>query len=139
MQRSVCRFITGARPVDDDWKKRAVVAKEVGVHFNGPDNEHGAMDFRSALNNVICPTLVLAGDKDPITPISFGAAIAACLYPDVVRFERFPGCGHPVFIDDPVRAFEGSRSYWKQMPPKVGKMVCSRLCLLWRTCAPRFR
>ncbi|PLP57116.1 alpha/beta hydrolase [Mesorhizobium loti] len=109
---ATCLPLYNRRPAgEDDWKKRAVVAKEVGVHFNGPGNEHGAMDFREALKKVTCPTLVLAGDKDPITPISFAETIASCLRPDIVSFERFAGCGHPVFVDDPVRAFSIMREF----------------------------
>ncbi|HEV2506700.1 MAG TPA: alpha/beta hydrolase [Mesorhizobium sp.] len=113
---AICLPLYNRRPAgDDDWKKRAVVAKEVGVHFNGPGNEHGAMDFRSALKTITCPTLVLAGDKDPITPLSFGTTIADCLRPEIVRFEKFVGCGHPVFVDDPIRVFELIRKFILQM------------------------
>lgn len=83
----------------------------VAIHFNGPHNEHGRMDFRRALGAIRCPTLVLAGDRDPITPIAFSEEIVRCLPADLVRFERCAGCGHGVQADDPERAFAVLRAF----------------------------
>jgi pimeloyl-ACP methyl ester carboxylesterase len=69
------------------------------------------MDFRGALARVECPTLITAGDVDPITPMAFSEEIAACLPAGLVRFERFPGCGHGVHIDEPERAFALMREF----------------------------
>ena len=53
----------------------------------------------------------MAGDRDPITPLSFGETIAACLPTDLVRFESFQDCGHPVHVDQPERAFSVMREF----------------------------
>lgn len=58
-----------------------------------------------------CPVLVMAGGRDPITPLAFGEALAAALPPRLVRFERFPECGHLVQADDPERAFALMREF----------------------------
>jgi proline iminopeptidase len=96
---------------DPDGLSRAILRHEVGLGFNGPDNEQGRMDFRSDLERVACPTLVLAGDKDPIIPISLSRTMAACLPQHLVRFETFENCGHGVHRDDPERAFQVLREF----------------------------
>jgi proline iminopeptidase len=98
-------------PDDPDALKRATLRHDVGLAFNGPDNEHGRMDFRADLSRVRCPTLVLAGDMDPIMPISLSETMAACLPQHLVRFERFENCGHGVHRDDPERAFRVLREF----------------------------
>ena len=108
----VCLPLYRARPpADGDARRRAIVKDDVAMRFNGPANEHGRMDFRDALGGVRCPVLVMAGDRDPITPMAFSEAIAACLPPHLVRFERFAGCGHGVGPDDPERAFAVLREF----------------------------
>jgi pimeloyl-ACP methyl ester carboxylesterase len=69
------------------------------------------MDFRSDLKRIRCPVLILAGDRDPITPISFSETIAECLPPHVVRFERFVGCGHGLHLEEPERTFDVLRKF----------------------------
>ena len=62
----------------------------------------------------------MAGDRDPITPMAFSEEIARCLPEDLVRFERFAGCGHGVQADDPVQAFAVLREFigsGQQPPP----------------------
>jgi proline iminopeptidase len=88
-----------------DALRRAMVNHEVALWFNGPHNEQGRMDFRRDLSRIRCPVLILAGDQDPIMPIAFSETIAACLPEHLMRFERFPHCGHGVHIDDPAWAF----------------------------------
>jgi pimeloyl-ACP methyl ester carboxylesterase len=94
-----------------EWVARAVINGDVGLHFNGPENEQGRMDYRSQLARIPCPVLVLAGDRDPIMPLAFSETIAACLPRHLVRFERFAGCGHGVIGDDPERAFQVMREF----------------------------
>jgi proline iminopeptidase len=53
----------------------------------------------------------MAGDKDPVTPISFSETIAASLPPGQVRFLRFADCGHGVVTDDREGAFQEIRDF----------------------------
>lgn len=94
-----------------DIMARTIRSDAVSLHFNGPTREQGRMDFCADLAKVRCPTLVMGGDLDPITPIAFSETIAANLPPHLVRFERFPGCGHGVHIDEPERAFQVMREF----------------------------
>jgi len=107
-----CHPLYRRRPAPDkDADKRAIVNHEASLRFAGPRNEQGKMDFRADLARIRCPVLILAGDRDPITPITFSETIAACLPPHLVRFERFPGCGHGVHGDEPERAFAIIREF----------------------------
>jgi proline iminopeptidase len=60
---------------------------------------------------VACPTLVLGGEDDPICPIDDQGDIAAALPAPLVTFERFPGCGHGVYRDDPERTLSVLREF----------------------------
>jgi proline iminopeptidase len=51
------------------------------------------------LARVQCPTLVMGGEEDPMTPVECQADVASALAPHLARFERFPGCGHAVVPD----------------------------------------
>jgi proline iminopeptidase len=107
-----CFPLYNRRPANDpNALKRAILRHEVGLAFNGPHNEQGRMDFRADLARVACPTLVLAGDSDPIVPISLSETMAECLPQHLVRFERFENCGHGVHRDDPDRAFRVLREF----------------------------
>ena len=90
---------------------RAISRNETGIRFNGPGSEHGRFDFRKALGRVSCPVLVMAGDKDPITPVAFSETIAASLPPDRVSFQRFVGCGHGIIDDDRIGALQAIRDF----------------------------
>lgn len=108
----VCLPLYRRRPPADPLKARRGLANhDVALRFNGPTNEHGRMDFRAALKAIRCPVLVMAGEEDPVTPIAFSETLAGCLPRSLVRFERFPGCGHGVQFDDPERAFAVMRAF----------------------------
>jgi pimeloyl-ACP methyl ester carboxylesterase len=65
-----------------------------------------AMDHRTGLKAVVCPTLVLAGTLDPITPIGAADEIVASLDPSVVTYERFERSGHFIQETEPDRFFD---------------------------------
>lgn len=65
------------KPVDPDKLRRVLVRNDTALHFNGPGNEQGHMDFRSALGRVACPVLVMAGAHDPLVPPGVGEALVA--------------------------------------------------------------
>ena len=91
--------------------RRAIIKAETALHFNGPRNEHGRMDFRADLAKVRCPVLLLSGDRDPIAPFVFAQELASALPPHLLRFEHFTGCGHNVHVEDPERAFRLMRDF----------------------------
>jgi proline iminopeptidase len=108
----VCHPLYRVKPADTNAASaRRILNNDVVMHFNGPGGDYQAMDFRPALAKIRCPTLVMAGDRDPITPLAFSEEIVASLPAHLVRFERFADCGHGVHWDDPERAFAVIRKF----------------------------
>lgn len=107
----ICGPLYRRTPSDPEAMQRALVRHDTALHFNGPDNEQGRMDFRDALAGMRCPVLVMAGDHDPVSPMAFSEAIVASLPPDRVRFARFAECGHGVFGDAPDQALAVLRGF----------------------------
>jgi proline iminopeptidase len=69
------------------------------------------MDLLPGLANVRCPTLVLAGEDDPICTIDAMDDVVAALPAEHVRFERIPKAGHFANRDDPERFFSLLREF----------------------------
>jgi proline iminopeptidase len=110
--RDVCSPLYNRRGTrNPDALARSVRNDAVAFHFAGPDRETARLDFRAGLANVHCPTLVMAGEDDPITPISRSELIVASLPKGNVRFERFANAGHGVHNDDPPAAFAVLRDF----------------------------
>jgi pimeloyl-ACP methyl ester carboxylesterase len=91
--------------------RRAIRHPEVTRWFTRPGGEGQTFNLFPALSQVQCPTLVLGGEDDPMVPIECQADIAAALPPHLVRFERFPECGHAVLPDAPERALAVIRDF----------------------------
>ena len=96
-------YNTRQRVDGKDARARAVVRREVYRHFSLPGREMRRMDFRSALSKVDCPTLVLAGADDPITPPHLAVEIAASIDAGQVKaaLRVYDNCGHGAFRDMP--------------------------------------
>ncbi len=105
----LCLPLYSRQAADPEPMQRVVLNLEVTMRFFA--GEWRTFDFLPVLNRVRCPTLVLGGDADPITPIEDGEDLAAALPPSLVRFERFSGCGHPVFKDDEAGCFRAVREF----------------------------
>ena len=58
-------------------------------------------DQRADLAGIRVPTLVLAGEDDPMTPVEAAEEIVALLPDGVGRLERFADCGHGTYRDQP--------------------------------------
>lgn len=90
---------------------RSILKAEVAVHFNGPRNEHGRFDFHRDLARLRCPVLLVAGEEDPIVPIELADETARSIPSHLLRFERFPRCGHVIHQDEPERVFDAIRAF----------------------------
>lgn len=102
----VCLPLYNPTPRDEEAARRVVFRAELfGSFHQPPDGTWHRFDLNRDLCRIQCPVLVLAGDADPITPIEDSEDIVAAIDPELVRFERFAGCGHGVWRDDPERAF----------------------------------
>lgn len=105
----LCMPLYNQKPADPLANKRVAWNLEVMFAFCG--GEDHTMNLLPELAKVQCPTLVLAGVDDPITPLEDSIDICAALSDGIGRLERFEGCGHGVFRDDPERGFEAIRSF----------------------------
>lgn len=106
---SVCFPLYSRTRRDPHADARIVWAFELMFAFLG--GEGRTFNLLPALAQVRCPTLILAGADDAITPIADAEDLAAALPPERVRFERFPGCGHGVFRDQPEDTFRVIREF----------------------------
>ena len=98
-------------PKDPLAGMRAIRRAEVNHWFARPGGEGRTFNFFPALSRIQCPTLVLGGEEDPMLPIECQEDLVAALPAQLVRFERFPNCGHSVITDAPERAFAVIREF----------------------------
>ena len=73
--------------------------------------EGNSFDLRDDIGRITVPTLVLAGEDDPYTPLASAQEVADSLPPDVVRFRSFPNARHPVFRDSDPDALDELRAF----------------------------
>jgi proline iminopeptidase len=103
----VCYPLYGPVAPDPEARARIVARPEVGVHFFA--GEINTFDWFPDLDRIACPTLVLAGELDPITPYACSEEIAAAIAD--TWLEVVDGAGHAPFRDRPddalglIRAF----------------------------------
>ncbi len=101
LYRSVCLPLYNPSPdlQVDAARRRATIRNEVARHFFL--GEMRTMDLRAGLSLVQCPTLVLAGAYDPITPVSCSEEILDNLPDGLGRLLVFGESGHGVHRDQP--------------------------------------
>jgi pimeloyl-ACP methyl ester carboxylesterase len=103
----VCLPVYNPKPIAPDVLARVQLKLEVGNHFFR--NEFFAVDLLPELSAIRCPTLVLAGELDPITPVADAEDIVAAIPHSELRV--FEGAGHGVFRDKPEEALEVIREF----------------------------
>jgi proline iminopeptidase len=108
----VCMPLYSRTPQDPDANRRTRWNFDVMFRFGAGEDQ--SMDLLPGLSAIACPTLVLAGEDDPITPIGDALDIARAIPPQHVMLERFAGCGHGVFRDDPAAGFGAIRRFLLQ-------------------------
>ena len=98
---------------DPEVAARMIRTPQVGLHFAGGDLK--AMNLFPEIGRIRCPTLMLGGELDPITPVSDLEDLAAAIPGS--RLEVFPGAGHKHLADRPsealaiIREFVAPRRY----------------------------
>ena len=78
---------------------RTVRRPETTAWFNRPGGEGRSFNLLSGLARISCPTLLLGGKLDPMTPIECQRDIAAAINPRLLQYQEFDGCGHAVVPD----------------------------------------
>ena len=102
------------RPLSAEALARSVMNDEVRVWFNRPGGEAQTFNLKPGLAHVRCPTLVMGGTLDPMTPIECQRDIAADLPANLVSYEEFADCGHGVVGDAPEAALAVMRRFIAQ-------------------------
>ncbi|MEY2404468.1 MAG: hypothetical protein QOD38_2019 [Acidimicrobiaceae bacterium] len=92
-----------------DGAKRSRMNTPVGDFFIL--GEQRTMDLRDDLATIRVPTLVLAGELDPVCPPSAQDEIVGALHPSVVQYELFDDCGHGTYRDQPDRTEHVLRAF----------------------------
>jgi pimeloyl-ACP methyl ester carboxylesterase len=90
---------------------RIVMNKDATAWFNRPGGEGRNFDMLAALADIECPTLVMGGALDPMTPIECQRDIAAALPPSILSYREFSDCGHAVVHDVPQLAMPLLRDF----------------------------
>lgn len=108
---TTCFPLYNQTPQGTDMVTRAIMNPAVLSHFFGPGQEGWEFNFVPELERIRCPTLVLVGEEDPVTPPADAEDLVAALPKELVRFERFAGCGHGVERDDPAAACRVIREF----------------------------
>ena len=104
---ATCLPLYNTTKADPDILARVRLKPEVGFHFFR--GEGLTFDWLADLGRIRCPTLILAGDADPITPVADHEDLAAGIRGS--RLEVFADAGHGVFRDKPAEALELVREF----------------------------
>ena len=90
------------------FRDRAIERPEVALHFFA--NEMVQMDLRQEISSIRCPTLVIGGTIDPVTPPVCSKEIADSIG-DNAYLHMFENCGHGPHRDNPEGAEKVMRSF----------------------------
>jgi proline iminopeptidase len=91
-----------------DAQSRVVVSVDVVRHF--ATGEMRTFDLLDDLAKLQCPTMVMAGELDPICPIEAADDIASKVPKHLLTYRRYANCGHGAYRDVP-EAFEELRRF----------------------------
>ena len=100
-------YNTTPQPPRDTIIFRPLLAME----FHKLDGIWHIMDLRDDLHRITAPTLVLAGDQDPITPLQDSIDIVERMSKDVLQFVTIPDTGHGPWRDKPDETFAVIRAF----------------------------
>ena len=97
--RKICGPLYTHRPPDPDSLKRTVPGAEIIPYFERAGGEGVVFDLSAELSAVRCPTLVMGGMDDPITPVSEQQEIVDAIPKGLATLRSFPQCGHGILRD----------------------------------------
>lgn len=98
-------------PTPQPARNSVIFRPKLAMAFHALDGIWHRMDLREELGRIRAPTLVLAGEDDPITPLQDSLDIVARMDPAIVRLEVFPAAGHGVWRDKPDTCFSVLREF----------------------------
>ena len=99
-----CLPLYNRTPSGPESLLRSVMNLELMTDFF--KHESHTFNFLPELGRIKCPTLIAAGELDPITPVADAKDIAAAIAPGLARLEVFENAGHGAHRDQPDRFFK---------------------------------
>jgi len=96
---SKCLPLYSQRQRGAEWMTRSIQNLDLAAFFF--KREIRTFDFLPQLGRIRCPTLITAGEMDPITPIENSEDIANSIGSELAHLERFKNSGHGVHHDEP--------------------------------------
>ncbi len=69
------------------------------------------MNFLDDLKAITCPTMIMVGEQDPVTPLQDSEDMKMHINPLILRYERFAHAGHGVWLDEPTQSFSVIRNF----------------------------
>lgn len=106
-----CRPYYNTTPQDSEADARILRKRETMRHFFRADGERERMNFLDDLAKVKVPTLLIAGDRDPVTPLEDMEELRDHLPSNLVHYEVIPNAGHGPHRDNPERTFALMRAF----------------------------
>ncbi len=106
-----CFPLYNQTPQGTDWLTRTRIKPELLGHFFGAGREGHRFDFLPDLAKIQCPTLVMTGEHDPVTPPAQSEDIAAAIPDGLAQLRIFKNCGHGVERDDKAAALKAIREF----------------------------
>lgn len=94
-----------------DAFNRAKRNDQVLQHFLGPAGEGRRFNFLPQLGSIRCPTLILAGEADPVTTLADAEDMAAAIPSEFRNLCSIPDCGHETYLDSPAATFSAIRDF----------------------------
>jgi len=86
-----------------------ILTMEVNLHWF--EQEGNGMDLRAVLCNMRCPTLVLLGEHDPLTPKYLAEEIVSAIPNGLARLEVIPDAAHDLVTDNPDYTLKSIREF----------------------------
>lgn len=109
----VCQPLLSRNPEPDPLLARVGSARiettDVNLHFWS--GEAKTLDLRPDLAKIRCPTLVLAGAHDPMTPVQLSEELVATIPHGLARLELIEDAAHNVFHDNPEQVYRRLRDF----------------------------
>lgn len=85
---------------------------EVNLHFM---RKSRTMDLRTGLGAVRCPTLVMIGEHDPLTPLHLGKEVVEAIPDGLARLEVVPDASHDVIVDNATESYRLVREFLAEL------------------------
>lgn len=104
-----CRDVYNTTRADPDARARTLMNEE--ILFTSASGEQQTMQLLPGLARVQCPVLVMAGERDPVTPLQDAQEIAAAIPAPWGELVTFPDAGHGAWRDQPEEAMAVLRAF----------------------------